>query len=92
MAISYEITRIWSPIHDASAFHRVGRKDVAATRLWAEIYAMLESAGLLDRPIAHRLLSQFKACEISPPRLGYERREVFRLNDFASVIFTARRV
>lgn len=92
MAIHYEITRRWSPFCDAAAFHRVTRKDVAANRLWSEIYAMLEGNGLLDRPIAHKLLAQFNACEVSPPPLGYKRFEVFRLNDFASVTFSAMRV
>lgn len=90
MAIKYEITRVHG-LGDAREFHQVTRSDAAANRLWGEIYAMLHSAALLDRPIAWRLLKQFQQCEISPPPMGYCRREIFRLDEFTAVEFTATR-
>lgn len=61
------------------------RSDSAAKELWSQIYNMLDSNGLRDRPIAHKLAAQFDACEISPPPLGYLRREIFKLDDYQQV-------
>lgn len=82
MAIKYEISRWDFPTSmQARAYHAVSRSDAAENRLWAEIYAMLESAALLDRPVAKRLEAEFEACEVSPPARGYLRRQTFKLSD-----------
>jgi hypothetical protein len=102
MAIRYTISR-WdsSTAMQARAFHAVSRSDAAENRLWAEIYAMLESAALLDRPAARRLLAEFEASamngDFKAPKLGYERYQVFKLRDdthgmLEHVIFRAERV
>ncbi len=102
MAIKYEITR-WdsSTSMEARAFHSVSRSDAAENRLWAEIYAMLESAALLDRPVARRLLAEFEASAMNgnfkAPKRGYMRSQTFKLRDDAHgllehVTFSAMRV
>lgn len=102
MAIKYEIAR-WdsSTSMQARAYHCVARSDAAETRLWAEIYAMLESAALLDRPVARRLLAEFEASamlgQFKAPKRGYMRQQTFKLRDDAHgllehVTFSAMRV
>lgn len=102
MAIKYEISR-WdsSTSMKARAYHVVSRSDAAENRLWAEIYAMLESAALLDRPAARRLLAEFEASAMNgnfkAPKCGYERYQVFKLREDAHgmlehVIFRAMHV
>lgn len=98
MAIKYEISR-WDALTypgKARAYHVAAQAPKAGKLLWAEIYAMLEARGLLDRPVAKRLESEFENCEISPPALGYMRSQVFYLNPDekmgAQVCFSAMRV
>lgn len=98
MAIKYEISR-WDALTypgKARAYHVASQAPKAGKLLWAEIYAMLEARGLLDRPVAKRLESEFENCEISPPALGYMRSQVFYLNPDekmgAQVCFSAMRV
>ena len=102
MAIRYEIAR-WdsSTATQARAFHAVSRSDTAENRLWAEIYAMLEAAALLDGPVARRLLAEFEASAMNgnfkAPKRGYMRSQTFKLRDDAHgllehVTFSATRV
>lgn len=93
MRLRYEISHWHSETATRAAHYETcSRKDRAATVLWSQIYAMLEGNGLLDRPVAHRLMHQFDACEIAPPRHGYYRREVFKLSSGEHVIFCAERI
>ncbi len=50
---------------------------------------MIEADGLLDRPVAHRLLQEFNDCEVSPPPHGSYRKQTFylRQNDGAHAPF-----
>lgn len=84
--LTYQITtRDYLTQEKASYFNRCHRRDVALDRLWKQIYAMLESEALLDRPVAKRLEREFEqlaaAVETKPLRRGYERRETFYLRE-----------
>lgn len=101
MAIKYEISRWRFPTSmEASAYHCVSRGDVAERRVWQEIYAMLEANGLLDRPVARRLLAEFEQSAadgtFSAPARGYMRSQKFYLDanrlDGPRVEFFALRV
>lgn len=97
MAIQYEISR-WDFLTapKARAYHKAARSPKARTDLWAEIYAMLEARGLLDRPVAKRLEAEFDACDTSAPAMGYMRSQIFYLDPSetmgAQVRFSAIRV
>ena len=86
MTIKYEISR-WSSMFSQTArdyvvCHKAPR---AKRELWRMIYEMLKSDGLLDRPVAHRLLREFEGAEICPPSFGCYRHQTFylRQNDGA---------
>ena len=98
MAIKYEVTRWHSQFYDkAASYVTCSRADKVASILWDEVRAMLASEGLLDRPVALRLVKEMTDCEISPPNPGYYRSQTFYLRPdekgySAFVEFTARRV
>lgn len=98
MAIKYEIARWHSQFYGkAASYVTCARADKAHSLLWDEIHALLASESLLDRPVAQRLVAEFDACEIAPPKPGYYRSQTFYLmpdkkGHAAFVEFTARRV
>lgn len=98
MAIKYEIARWHSQFYDkAASYETCSRADKAASILWDEVRTMLASEGLLDRPVALRLVKEMMDCEIAPPKPGYYRSQTFYLRPdkkgySAFVEFTARRV
>lgn len=79
----------------ARAFVERQRAPAARAALWAAVYDMIEGAALRDRPIAYILRDKVDACEVSPPRRGYYRRELFYLYSDGSgpyVEFRAERI
>jgi len=57
------------------------RSDAAKGEAYRMIYEMCESEGLLDRPVAHRLIAELDAADISPVKPGWTRKIEFRLRE-----------
>jgi hypothetical protein len=91
MKLEYTITR-HRGLGDAASFSRHYRAPSAKAALRQAVYDMLAANGLLDRPIAHRLIAEAESCEVSPPSPGYLRSQRIRLDEFNSVEFWAHRV
>ncbi len=88
--VHYEITHecgLCGP-HD---FARRYRAPAARYALETMVYEMLAGFGMLDRPVAYRLMNEARAVDVSPPPRGHYRRSVIKFDDFNRVTFFAHR-
>ena len=91
MAIVYEVTRFNSLSGNAASYQTFARAPAAAKALRQAVYDMLEANGLLDRPVAYRLINEAESCEVSPPPRGHLRQQRIKLDEYNSVEFYATR-
>lgn len=83
--LTYEVTTWESTTFPRAKDHRkVYRKDLFAAELYRQAYAMLEAEGLLDRPVAWRVMGEVDTLAdayAKPLRPGYYRRDTIWLRD-----------